>query len=81
MKFLFLVTKAEEKINNIKSAMGVFEDWLKDHESSSSKSSSKSSAKPESDKGKERDNNDDGQKDKVPGLGFKDLAAAENTIK
>lgn len=53
--------------------MEVFEGWIKDHENPSSKSSSKSSSKTDAD--------NDSQKEKVPGLGFKDLAAAENTIK
>lgn len=53
--------------------MEVFEEWIKDHENPSSKSSTKSSTKTEA--------SDDSQKEKVPGLGFKDLSAAENTIK
>ncbi len=72
------MTKAEEKIKNISEAMQVFEEWLKDHEVPSK---SKSSASTEKEKEKEKEKDSDGQKDKVPGLGFKDLAAAEGTIK
>lgn len=69
------MTKAEEKIKNITEAMGVFEEWLKDHDV---KMNPKTSTSPND---KDKDAPAEGQKDKVPGLGFKDLAAAEGTIK
>lgn len=65
--FFFSVTKAEEKIKNIKSAIEVFENWT---EKNAGSSSSKSPKK-----------NDDDKIETVPGLGFKDKEAAKKTLK
>lgn len=60
-------TKAEEKINNIVSAIEVFEKWLDQNGGGSSNKNEKPSQ---------------GDKvDTVPGLGFKDREAAEKTLK
>lgn len=65
--FYFIVTKAEDKIKNIKEAMEVFENWLEENGGGSSNKNSKV------------DSND--KVDTVPGLGFKDKEAAEKTLK
>lgn len=65
--YVFLVTKAEEKINNIKAAIAVFEKWTEENAGSSSNKNAKTDA---ADK-----------VDTVPGLGFKDKEAAEKTLK
>lgn len=65
--FCILVTKAEEKIKNIKEAMEVFENWLEENGGGSSNKNTKT------------DSND--KVDTVPGLGFKDKEAAEKTLK
>ena len=60
------VTKAEEKIKNIKAAINVFEKWLEENSGSSSTKNAKT---------------DSGDKvETVPGLGFKDKDAAEKTL-
>lgn len=62
-----LVTKAPEKIKNIEEAMGVFESWLEENGGGAGNKNAKS---------------DDGEKvETVPGLGFKDKEAAENSLK
>ncbi|KAJ2941833.1 hypothetical protein O0L34_g10641 [Tuta absoluta] len=98
-KRVLSMTKAEEKIKNIKEAMEVFENWLADLEKNktdkkddkkkeSSKESKKSNDKKEDsdsdvemeEKPKEKKESKEVQ-DKVQGLGFKDKAAAEATLK
>lgn len=60
------MTKAEDKIKNIKEAIEVFENWLEENGGGSSNKNSKT------------DTND--KVDTVPGLGFKDKEAAEKTL-
>lgn len=62
------VTKAEEKIKNIKEAMEVFENWLEENGGGAANKNSKSEG------GEEK-------VETVPGLGFKDKEAAEKTLK
>lgn len=62
-----LVTKAEDKIKNIKEAMEVFENWLDENGGGSSNKNAKT------------DSND--KVETVSGLGFKDKEAAEKTLK
>lgn len=64
---VFAVTKADDKIKNIKEAMEVFENWLDENGGGNSNKNSK----PDSDE----------KVDTVPGLGFKDKEAAEKTLK
>lgn len=64
---LSTVTKAEEKIRNIKEAMVVFENWIEENGGSQSNKNAKT------------DNED--KVETVPGLGFKDKEAAEKTLK
>jgi len=66
-KRVLTMTKAEDKIKNIKEAMEVFENWLDENGGGSSNKNSKT------------DSND--KVDTVPGLGFKDKEAAEKTLK
>ncbi|KAG4074820.1 hypothetical protein HA402_014374 [Bradysia odoriphaga] len=66
-KRVLTMTKAEEKIKNIKEAMEVFENWLEENGGGSSNKNTKT------------DSND--KVDTVPGLGFKDKEAAEKTLK
>ncbi|CAK1591594.1 unnamed protein product [Parnassius mnemosyne] len=105
-KRVLSMTKAEEKIKNIKEAMEVFENWLADLEKDKEKKTEKKENKKEENKKeekKEKDNSEDNEKDKesssdvemedkskekkelppdtVPGLGFKDKATAESTLK
>lgn len=61
------MTKAEEKIKNIKEAMDVFEKWLEENGGGASN------------KNIQTDPND--KVETVPGLGFKDKEAAEKTLK
>ncbi|XP_055716428.1 uncharacterized protein LOC129810150 [Phlebotomus papatasi] len=68
-KRVLTLTKAEEKRNNIKDAIEVFEKWLEENKSTSTKSKAKSAG------------DTDEKIDKVPGLGFKDKEAAEKTLK
>ncbi|XP_050067407.1 uncharacterized protein LOC126556223 [Anopheles maculipalpis] len=65
-KRVLTLTKAEEKINNIKAAIETFEQWLEANSTSSTKN-----AKP-------KDTED--KVETVPGLGFKDKQAAEQTL-
>lgn len=64
---LFAVTKAAEKVSNIKAAIAVFEKWIEENGGGSSNKNTKTDAadKPET----------------VPGLGFKDKEAAEKSLK
>uniref|UniRef100_A0A182Q5H7 INO80 complex subunit E N-terminal domain-containing protein n=1 Tax=Anopheles farauti TaxID=69004 RepID=A0A182Q5H7_9DIPT len=65
-KRVLTLTKAEDKINNIKAAIEIFEKWLEVNSSSTTKN-----AKP-------KDSED--KVETVPGLGFKDKQAAEQTL-
>uniref|UniRef100_A0A182P0Q8 Uncharacterized protein n=1 Tax=Anopheles epiroticus TaxID=199890 RepID=A0A182P0Q8_9DIPT len=65
-KRVLTLTKAEDKINNIKAAIETFEQWLEANSSTSTKN-----AKP-------KDTED--KVETVPGLGFKDKQAAEQTL-
>ncbi|XP_053676913.1 uncharacterized protein LOC128727068 [Anopheles nili] len=65
-KRVLTLTKAEEKVKNIKAAIETFEQWLEINSSSSTKN-----AKP-------KDAED--KVETVPGLGFKDKQAAEKTL-
>uniref|UniRef100_A0A182NT23 Uncharacterized protein n=1 Tax=Anopheles dirus TaxID=7168 RepID=A0A182NT23_9DIPT len=65
-KRVLTLTKAEDKINNIKAAIETFEKWLEANSSSTTKN-----AKP-------KDAED--KVETVPGLGFKDKLAAEQTL-
>uniref|UniRef100_A0A182VAD5 Uncharacterized protein n=1 Tax=Anopheles merus TaxID=30066 RepID=A0A182VAD5_ANOME len=65
-KRVLTLTKAEDKINNIKAAIETFEQWLEANSTSSTKN-----AKP-------KDAED--KVETVPGLGFKDKQAAEQTL-
>uniref|UniRef100_A0A182WFR2 Uncharacterized protein n=1 Tax=Anopheles minimus TaxID=112268 RepID=A0A182WFR2_9DIPT len=65
-KRVLTLTKAEDKISNIKAAIETFEQWLEANSSSSTKN-----AKP-------KDAED--KVETVPGLGFKDKQAAEQTL-
>ncbi|XP_062558509.1 uncharacterized protein LOC134223384 [Armigeres subalbatus] len=66
-KRVLTLTKAEEKVKNIKEAIEVFESWIEDNSNSSSKN-----AKPKESEEKV---------ETVAGLGFKDQEAAEKTLK
>lgn len=61
------MTKAEEKVKNIKEAIEVFENWIEENSNSSTKN-----AKPKESEEKV---------ETVAGLGFKDKEAAEKTLK
>lgn len=61
------MTKNEEKVNNISSAIEVFEQWLS--KNGSDPSATKNSKPTE-----------EGKADTVPGLGFKDPEAARKTL-
>jgi len=66
-KRVLTLTKAEDKINNIQAAIGVFEKWIEENGGGSSNKNTKT---------------DSADKvDTVPGLGFKDKEAAEKTLK
>lgn len=60
------MTKAEEKINNINAAIKVFEKWIEENGGGSSNKNTKTDS--------------DDKVETVPGLGFKDKEAAENTL-
>ncbi|KAJ0184412.1 hypothetical protein K1T71_000835 [Dendrolimus kikuchii] len=98
-KRVLSMTKAEDKIKNIKEAMEVFENWLADLDKNKEKKTEKKEKedkKAKEVKKKEKDSDtssesdvemEDKSKEKkeppsdsVPGLGFKDKAAAENAI-
>lgn len=61
------MTKAEEKLNNIKAAMAVFEKWIEENGGGSSNKNVKTDA--------------DDKPETVPGLGFKDKEAAIKSLK
>lgn len=61
------MTKAEDKLKNINEAIEVFENWLAENGGGASNKNSKT---------------DTTEKvDTVPGLGFKDVEAAKQTLK
>ncbi|VVC99042.1 unnamed protein product [Leptidea sinapis] len=96
-KRVLSMTKAEDKIKNIKEAMVVFEAWLADLDKNKDKKTDKKEKVKEKQKeDKKEDDNasssdvemEEKPKDKkelpaetVPGLGFKDKETAENTVK
>lgn len=65
--FIFVVTKAVEKVNNITAAIAIFEKWIEENGGGSSNKNAKTDS--------------DDKVETVPGLGFKDKAAAEKTLK
>lgn len=60
------VTKAPDKVKNIQEAIGVFENWLEENGGGASNKNQKS--------------NEEEKVETVPGLGFKDPAAAKKTL-
>ncbi|XP_058835104.1 uncharacterized protein LOC131692208 [Topomyia yanbarensis] len=66
-KRVLTLTKAADKVKNIKEAIEVFEEWLEGNSKSSTKN--------------EKPKNTEDKVDTVPGLGFKDKEAAEKTLK
>lgn len=60
------MTKAEDKIKNIKAAIETFENWIEENGGGSSNKNSKTDS--------------DDKVETVPGLGFKDKEAAEKTL-
>lgn len=62
------MTKAPDKVKNIEEAICVFENWLEENGGGASNKNAKS-------------NNEEEKVETVPGLGFKDKAAAEKTLK
>ncbi|XP_013178968.1 PREDICTED: microtubule-associated protein 1A [Papilio xuthus] len=96
-KRVLSMTKAEEKIKNIKEAMEVFENWLAELEKNKEKKTEKKEKEETREKkgDKEKDSSPDVEMedktkkedkkdlppDTVPGLGFKDKATAESTLK
>lgn len=96
-KRVLSMTKAEDKIKNIKEAMEVFENWLADLEKNKEKKTEKKEDKKvKEDKKREKDSDKSSDSDvemeekpkekkeqppeTVPGLGFKDKAAAESAL-
>ncbi|EDV30237.1 uncharacterized protein Dana_GF23181 [Drosophila ananassae] len=65
-KRVLTMTKAEEKLKNINDAIGVFEKWLDENGGGASNKNTKTDG--------------DDKVETVPGLGFKDKAAAEATL-
>ncbi|KAH8276167.1 hypothetical protein KR026_002600 [Drosophila bipectinata] len=65
-KRVLTMTKAGEKLKNINDAIGVFEKWLDENGGGASNKNSKTDS--------------DDKVETVPGLGFKDKAAAEATL-
>lgn len=61
------MTKAEEKLKNINDAIGVFEKWLDENGGGASNKNTKTDG--------------EDKVETVPGLGFKDKAAAEATLR
>ncbi|CAK1547941.1 unnamed protein product [Leptosia nina] len=85
-KRVLSLTKAEEKIKNIKEAMSVFENWLADldknkPDKAAKKKEDKEGSTSDVEMEEEKKEKKDLPPDTVPGLGFKDKEAAENTIK
>ncbi|XP_017020742.1 uncharacterized protein Ude [Drosophila kikkawai] len=65
-KRVLSMTKAEEKLKNINEAIGVFEKWLEENGGGASNKNAKTDS--------------EDKVETVPGLGFKDKAAAEATL-
>ncbi|EDV93086.1 uncharacterized protein LOC6563026 [Drosophila grimshawi] len=65
-KRVLTMTKAAEKLKNINDAIGVFEQWLEENGGGASSKNAKTDG--------------DDKVETVPGLGFKDKAAAEATL-
>ncbi|EDX14278.1 GD18271 [Drosophila simulans] len=65
-KRVLTMTKAEEKLKNINAAIGVFEKWLEENGGGASSKNAKTDS--------------EDKVETVPGLGFKDKAAAEATL-
>lgn len=61
------MTKAAEKVKNINDAIGVFEKWLEENGGSASNKNAKTDS--------------EDKVETVPGLGFKDKAAALATLR
>lgn len=61
------MTKADEKLKNIKAAIAVFEKWIEVNGGGSSNKNAKTNA--------------DDKPETVPGLGFKDKEAAKKSLK
>ncbi|XP_013200063.2 uncharacterized protein LOC106142738 [Amyelois transitella] len=94
-KRVLTMTKAEDKIKNIKEAMEVFENWLadlnKDKTDKDEKRTEKKETKVEKNGDDKESSSDEEMEerpakrdlpaDKVPNLGFKDVDAARNTLK
>ncbi|XP_030038578.2 uncharacterized protein LOC115453981 [Manduca sexta] len=94
-KRVLSMTKAEDKIKNIKEAMEVFENWLADLDKNKEKKpekKDKEDIKEKKDKGSDKESSPDVEMeekkekkelppDTVPGLGFKDKDTAEGTLK
>ncbi|XP_049884306.1 myb-like protein X [Pectinophora gossypiella] len=92
-KRVLSLTKAEDKIKNIKEAMEVFENWLAelDLNKTDKKPDKKKEEKKERDDKEESSSDEEMEEkpkekpkevqDKVQGLGFKDKAAAEATLR
>ncbi|KAJ8705139.1 hypothetical protein PYW08_012459 [Mythimna loreyi] len=103
-KRVLTMTKAEDKIKNIKEAMEVFEGWLAELADDKNKKTDKKEDKKKPDKkvekkAEKKSDSDDSSSssdvsmedkkeekkelpaDTVPGLGFKDAAAAEGTLR
>ncbi|XP_063695903.1 uncharacterized protein LOC134827249 [Culicoides brevitarsis] len=67
-KRVLTMTKAPDKIKNIEEAMAVFENWLEENGGGAANKNAKTSG-------------DEEKVETVPGLGFKDKAAAEKSLK
>ncbi|XP_061727355.1 uncharacterized protein LOC133532621 isoform X1 [Cydia pomonella] len=90
-KRVLSLTKAEDKIKNIKEAMEVFENWLAELDAGKEKKPDKKKEDKKVEKKEDKDSSSDVEMedkeekklpaDKVPGLGFKDAEAAEGTLK
>ncbi|XP_063371883.1 myb-like protein X [Cydia amplana] len=90
-KRVLSLTKAEDKIKNIKEAMAVFENWLAELDAGKEKKPDKKKEEKKAEKKEDKDSSSDVEMedkeekklpaDKVPGLGFKDKEAAEGTLK
>ncbi|XP_026746096.1 uncharacterized protein LOC113507438 [Trichoplusia ni] len=96
-KRVLSMTKAEDKVKNIKEAMEVFEKWLAELDAGKEKSQKKPAKKQEKESSGSEDSSSSDvtmedpkpksrepaalPSDTVPGLGFKDAAAAEGSLR
>ncbi|XP_045489006.1 uncharacterized protein LOC110996169 isoform X1 [Pieris rapae] len=95
-KRVLSLTKAEEKIKNIKEAMEVFENWIAELDKNKEGTQKKPVKKDKEDKRDAKDDSDSDvdmeeskekkakkelPPDTVPGLGFKDKEATDNTLR